>query len=292
VRAVSDAVRRSRAGSSDPNRPIGSASCSSARPASARPSCKALAEFLFDTSEAMVRIDMSEYMEKHAVSRLIGAPPGYVGYDEGGQLTEAVRRRPYSVVLLDEIEKAHPDVFNVLLQAARRRPPDRRPGPHGRLQEHDRRDDEQPRHIDDFGKKLDALLAISVERLGLPILVAQRHVVRSLITTRNYADSRDFLGSVVCKISHDSLSVFERPAGLFGLRMVFPQRNQEEPQHELRMESFNQDQRCVFIEDVATFAQGVLPADLSPVAQNMRQTYGFVREKALAFLAAHDHPPQ
>jgi hypothetical protein len=147
-------------------------------------------------------------------------------------------------------------------------------------------------HIDDFGKKLDALLAISVERLGLPILVAQRHVVRSLITTRNYADSRDFLGSVVCKISHDSLSVFERPAGLFGLRMVFPQRNQEEPQHELRMESFNQDQRCVFIEDVATFAQGVLPADLSPVAQNMRQTYGFVREKALAFLAAHDHPPQ
>ena len=92
-------------------------SCSSARPASARPSCrKALAEFLFDTEEAMVRIDMSEFMEKHSVARLIGAPPGYVGYEEGGYLTEAVRRRPYSVLLLDEVEKAHPDVFNVLLQ--------------------------------------------------------------------------------------------------------------------------------------------------------------------------------
>ena len=84
----------------------------------------------------MVRIDMSEYMEKHSVSRLVGAPPGYVGYEEGGQLTEAVRRRPYAVVLLDEVEKAHPDVFNVLLAADGRRSPDRRPGPHGRLHEH------------------------------------------------------------------------------------------------------------------------------------------------------------
>jgi ATP-dependent Clp protease ATP-binding subunit ClpB len=82
----------------------------------------------------MVRIDMSEFMEKHSVARLIGAPPGYVGYDEGGALTEAVRRRPYQVILFDEVEKAHPDVFNVLLAGARRRPPDRRPGPHGRLQ--------------------------------------------------------------------------------------------------------------------------------------------------------------
>ena len=97
---------------------------------------RALAEFLFDDEKAMVRIDMSEYMEKHSVARLIGAPPGYVGYDEGGQLTEAIRRRPYAVVLFDEIEKAHPDVFNVLLQVLDDGPPDRRQGPHGRLPQH------------------------------------------------------------------------------------------------------------------------------------------------------------
>jgi ATP-dependent Clp protease ATP-binding subunit ClpB len=113
---VSDAVRRSRAGLSDPNRPVGSFLFLGPTGVGKTETCKALAEFLFDTDEAMVRIDMSEYGEKHAVARLVGAPPGYVGYDEGGQLTEAVRRRPYSVVLLDEIEKAHPDVFNILLQ--------------------------------------------------------------------------------------------------------------------------------------------------------------------------------
>ncbi|GAB4385985.1 MAG: ATP-dependent chaperone ClpB [Phycisphaerales bacterium] len=116
LRAVADAVRRSRAGLSDPNRPIGSFLFLGPTGVGKTETCKALAEFLFDTEEAMVRIDMSEYMEKHAVSRLVGAPPGYVGYEEGGVLTEAVRRRPYSVVLLDEVEKAHPDVFNVLLQ--------------------------------------------------------------------------------------------------------------------------------------------------------------------------------
>jgi ATP-dependent Clp protease ATP-binding subunit ClpB len=116
VKAVADAVRRSRAGLSDPNRPIGSFLFLGPTGVGKTETCKALAEFLFDTEEAMVRIDMSEYGEKHAVARLLGAPPGYVGYDEGGQLTESVRRRPYSVVLLDEIEKAHPDVFNVLLQ--------------------------------------------------------------------------------------------------------------------------------------------------------------------------------
>ncbi|MEO1717368.1 MAG: AAA family ATPase [Planctomycetota bacterium] len=116
LRAVSDAVRRSRAGLSDPNKPIGSFLFLGPTGVGKTETCKALAEFLFDTDEAMVRIDMSEYMEKHAVARMIGAPPGYVGYDEGGVLTEAVRRRPYSVILLDEIEKAHPDVFNVLLQ--------------------------------------------------------------------------------------------------------------------------------------------------------------------------------
>ena len=116
VEAVSNALRRSRAGLQDPNRPIGSFLFLGPTGVGKTELARALAEFMFDSEDAMVRIDMSEYMEKHTVSRLIGAPPGYVGYEEGGQLTEAVRRRPYSVVLLDEIEKAHPDVFNVLLQ--------------------------------------------------------------------------------------------------------------------------------------------------------------------------------
>jgi len=116
VRAVSDAIRRSRAGLSDPMRPLGSFLFLGPTGVGKTELCKALAEFMFDTDEAMVRIDMSEFMEKHSVARLIGAPPGYVGYEEGGYLTEAVRRRPYSVILMDEVEKAHPDVFNVLLQ--------------------------------------------------------------------------------------------------------------------------------------------------------------------------------
>ena len=116
VSAVSAALRRSRAGLSDPNRPIGTFLFLGPTGVGKTELARALAEFMFDTQDAIVRIDMSEYMEKHAVSRLVGAPPGYVGYEEGGQLTEAVRRRPYSVVLLDEIEKAHPDVFNALLQ--------------------------------------------------------------------------------------------------------------------------------------------------------------------------------
>ncbi|HET7126746.1 MAG TPA: AAA family ATPase, partial [Lysobacter sp.] len=116
IKVVSDAVRRSRAGLSDPNRPSGSFLFLGPTGVGKTELCKALAEFLFDSADAMVRIDMSEFMEKHAVSRLIGAPPGYVGYEEGGYLTEAVRRRPYSVILLDEVEKAHPDVFNILLQ--------------------------------------------------------------------------------------------------------------------------------------------------------------------------------
>jgi ATP-dependent Clp protease ATP-binding subunit ClpB len=116
VHAVANAIRRSRAGLSDPNRPIGSFMFLGPTGVGKTELARALAQFLFDDDHAMVRIDMGEYMEKFSVTRLIGAPPGYVGYDEGGQLTEAVRRRPYSVVLLDEIEKAHPDVFNVLLQ--------------------------------------------------------------------------------------------------------------------------------------------------------------------------------
>ena len=116
IEAVSNALRRSRAGLSDPNRPIGSFLFLGPTGVGKTELAKALAEFMFDSEQAIVRLDMSEYMEKHTVARLIGAPPGYVGYEEGGQLTEAVRRRPYAVVLLDEIEKAHPDVFNTLLQ--------------------------------------------------------------------------------------------------------------------------------------------------------------------------------
>jgi ATP-dependent Clp protease ATP-binding subunit ClpB len=116
VQAVSDAVRRSRAGVSDPDRPTGSFLFLGPTGVGKTELAKALADFLFDDERAMVRIDMSEYSEKHAVARLVGAPPGYVGYEEGGQLTEAVRRRPYSVILLDEVEKAHPEVFDILLQ--------------------------------------------------------------------------------------------------------------------------------------------------------------------------------
>jgi ATP-dependent Clp protease ATP-binding subunit ClpB len=116
VTAVANAIRRSRAGLSDPKRPIGSFLFLGPTGVGKTELTKALANFMFDTDDAIVRLDMSEFMEKHSVARLIGAPPGYVGYDEGGYLTEAVRRRPYSVILLDEVEKAHPDVFNVLLQ--------------------------------------------------------------------------------------------------------------------------------------------------------------------------------
>jgi ATP-dependent Clp protease ATP-binding subunit ClpB len=116
VKSVSSAIRRSRAGLSDPNRPNGSFLFLGPTGVGKTELCKSLSEFLFDTQDSMIRLDMSEYMEKHSVARLIGAPPGYVGYEEGGYLTEAVRRKPYCLILLDEVEKAHPDVFNILLQ--------------------------------------------------------------------------------------------------------------------------------------------------------------------------------
>ena len=120
VEAVSDAIQRSRAGLADPERPIASFMFLGPTGVGKTELAKALAQSLFSTEDAMIRIDMSEYMEKHNVSRLVGAPPGYVGYEEGGQLTEAVRRRPYAVILFDEIEKAHGDVFNILLQVRAR----------------------------------------------------------------------------------------------------------------------------------------------------------------------------
>ena len=145
VAAVSDAVRRSRAGLPDPNRPTGSFLFLGPTGVGKTELAKSLADFLFDDERAMVRLDMSEYAERHAVARLIGAPPGYVGYEEGGQLTEAVRRRPYSVVLLDEVEKAHPGDLRHPAAGARRRPAHRRAGAHRRLPQRHPGDDQQPR---------------------------------------------------------------------------------------------------------------------------------------------------
>ena len=141
---VANAIRRSRAGLSDPRRPIGSFIFLGPTGVGKTETARALAEFMFDDEQAMIRIDMSEYMEKHAVARLIGAPPGYVGYDEGGQLTEAVRRRPYAVILFDEIEKAHPDVFNILLQVMDDGRLTDAKGPHGGLQKHGADHDFEP----------------------------------------------------------------------------------------------------------------------------------------------------
>ena len=139
--AVSKAIRRARAGIKDPKRPSGSFIFLGPSGVGKTELARTLAEFLFGDEDAMIQVDMSEYMEKHAVSRLVGSPPGYIGYDEGGQLTEAVRRKPYSVVLLDEIEKAHPDVFNILLQVLEDGQADGRPGPQGRLPQHHRHHD-------------------------------------------------------------------------------------------------------------------------------------------------------
>ena len=145
VTAVANAIRRARAGLQDPNRPLGSFLFLGPTGVGKTEMARALAEFLFDDEHALVRIDMSEYQEKHTVSRLIGAPPGYVGYDEAGQLTEAVRRRPYAVVLFDEIEKAHPEVLNVLLQLLDDGRLTDGQGPDGGLQEHGRHHDVEPR---------------------------------------------------------------------------------------------------------------------------------------------------
>jgi len=193
IAAVSNAVRRARAGIQDPNRPIGSFIFLGPTGVGKTELARALAEFLFDDEEAMVRIDMSEYMEKHAVSRLVGAPPGYVGYDEGGQLTEAVRRRPYSVILFDEIEKAHPDVFNLLLQIL----------DDGRLT------DGQGRTVD-----FTNTVVIMTSNIGSPIIqeVANlgREVVRQRVMDELRAHFRpEFLNRVDDIILFDSLTMAE-----------------------------------------------------------------------------------
>ncbi len=147
---ISKAVRRARAGLKDPKRPIGSFIFMGPTGVGKTELAKALAEFMFGSEDALIKIDMSEFMERHAVARLVGAPPGYVGYEEGGQLTEAVRRKSYSVILLDEIEKAHPDVFNMLLQIMEDGKLDRCQGPHGGFPQHDRDHDlEYRRHAND-----------------------------------------------------------------------------------------------------------------------------------------------
>ncbi len=153
VDAVANAVRRSRSGLQDPNRPIGSFIFCGPTGVGKTELCKALAEVLFDDENAMVRIDMSEFMEKHTVSRLIGAPPGYVGYEEGGKLTEAVRRRPYSRGAARRNRKGPPRRVQHPAASARRRPADRQPRPHGRFHQHDHRDDLEHRQPDDPGDR-------------------------------------------------------------------------------------------------------------------------------------------
>ncbi len=145
-------------------------------------------------------------------------------------------------------------------------------------------------HIDDFVRRLERLLKTSIEKLGLPILVARQCVVRSLITPRHYGDSREFLGTAICGLRGEHLQDYQRPVGLFGLKLIFPAAEGHNDVHTLRLESFNQDPRNVFIEDVATFTQPVMPDGLEQVGEDMRRTYDFVKTRALAFLGRFDAP--
>ena len=199
VEAVADAVRRSRAGLQDPNRPIGSFIFLGPTGVGKTETARALAEFLFDDEGALIRIDMSEYMEKHAVARLIGAPPGYVGYEEGGQLTEAVRRRPYSVVLFDEIEKAHPEVFNILLQ----------------IMDDGRLTDSQGRHVD-----FRNAVIIMTSNIGSPLILERgsaggdwERVEEAVLQELRRGFRPEFLNRV------DDIVVF-RPLGREDLRLI------------------------------------------------------------------------
>ncbi|MAE78028.1 MAG: hypothetical protein CMJ85_14285 [Planctomycetes bacterium] len=143
-------------------------------------------------------------------------------------------------------------------------------------------------HVDDFCQRLVHVIGVATEQLSLPILVAQQHVVRSLITPRSFNDSRDFLATAVCGLPSEDLSSFGRPAQLFGMKMIFPGTDNEPNMHTLRLESFNQDSRSVFLENVATFTNAVMPDNLDELAENMQQTYNFVRKNALEFLSRYD----
>jgi hypothetical protein len=145
-------------------------------------------------------------------------------------------------------------------------------------------------HVDDFARRLQHVTQTAVDRLGIPIVVAQQHVVRMLINPKRYADSREFLGSAMCRIPADDFAPFGRPIGLFGVKLIFPAGEPGGDVHTLRIESFNQDPRCVFIEDVATFTTPLMPGQWGKIADNVHATYAFLREKVLAFLARYDAP--
>ncbi len=147
-------------------------------------------------------------------------------------------------------------------------------------------------HVDDFRRRLEHVLRTAIEKLSLPILVARQYVVRSLISPRHYADSREFLGTGVCRLQNEQLQDFERPVGLFGFKMIFPVAEGENDYHTLRVESFNQDPRNVFLEDIATFTQPVMPAELEELGGEMMATYEFLKDKALSFLARFDRNPE
>ena len=143
-------------------------------------------------------------------------------------------------------------------------------------------------HVDDFGRRLEHVAKIAIERLSIPILVAQQHVVRSLINPRHFADSREFLAGAVCGLPPEDFGAFERPIELYGMRLLFPAITENGDNHAIRIESFRDDSRCVWLEDVATFTTAVMPGQLDQLASNMRDTYDFVRSKVLGFLARFD----
>ena len=146
----------------------------------------------------------------------------------------------------------------------------------------------QPAHVDDFCRRLEHVVGIAIEKLELPILIAQQHVVRSLITPRHFSDSREFLAGAVCGLPSDDFSTFGRPVQLYGMKLIFPGTEDENEVHTVRIESFNQDPRCVFIEDVATFPTAMQPGQAAVLTRSMMATYSFVREKALSFLSRYD----
>jgi len=145
-------------------------------------------------------------------------------------------------------------------------------------------------HVDDFERRVEQVLRISLAQLGLPVLVAHQHVVRSLINAKSFTDSRDFLAAGVCQLDPTAFAPFERPVGLFGMKLIFPVIEGSDDFHQLLIESFNQDPRSVFLENVTTYTSPVMPDDVDKIAHNVRRTYDFVRNRALAFVAQYDKP--